>query len=194
MDIQTIKIIIIAHFVILDAVTAIHALMNKNHTVKRVSKYKENPLIALLKLGFLIPIFTWVFTDLLDFATVQLGNSIQMIGVIAITISVILFSISHIQLGKNWWYTPRIDIDHQFITSGLYKYIRHPMYSTAFLGFGAYFLVAENWIVGIVPMVCFVILYNTRVAKEEELMKEEFGETYLDYAQKTPRLFPKFKF
>ena len=192
MELTTIKIIIISHVFLLNFITWIHFMMNKGNEVKRISPYKENPMIASLKLFFLAPIFIWAFTPYLNFANLKIPFPVQIIGIIAIVSSLLLFILSHVQLGKNWWYTPRIDTKHQFVTTGLYKYIRHPMYSVAFLGFGAYFLASGNWIVGSVPVFCFWILYKVRVNKEEELMQEEFGEAYLKYTSRVNRLFPKF--
>ncbi len=74
----------------------------------------------------------------------------------------------------------------QLVTSGWFRYSRNPIY-VAFLiplaSIGYYSLVAAIAATGVylLTMTYFVI------AREEELLRRLFGETYLDYKRRTPR-------
>lgn len=93
-------------------------------------------------------------------------------------------------LGKYFTGQVRIFEDHRLIRTGLYQHVRHPAYAgdlIAYLGFG---LVFSNWIslVLIFCSILFAALYRMRI--EEQVLREAFRQEYLDYAEKTKRLFP----
>ncbi len=75
------------------------------------------------------------------------------------------------------------------VTSGLFKYIRHPMYSSLFfLAWGAFFK-SPSWLGGGLAIVS--ILFLNAAAKAEELENVHyFGEIYRKYMQKTKRFIP----
>jgi protein-S-isoprenylcysteine O-methyltransferase Ste14 len=93
-------------------------------------------------------------------------------------------------LGKYFTGKVRIFEDHRLIRTGLYQHVRHPAYAgdlIAYLGFG---LVFANWIsfVLIFCSILLVALYRMRI--EEQALREAFGLEYLNYIEKTKRLFP----
>lgn len=58
-------------------------------------------------------------------------------------------------------------------------------------GYGASLaLVTANWVFVILAVLVIAGLV-ARVSKEEQMMIEEFGETYRAYAQRTRRFFPR---
>jgi protein-S-isoprenylcysteine O-methyltransferase Ste14 len=73
------------------------------------------------------------------------------------------------------------------VTKGPFKYTRNPMY----LGLMT-MLVGTSILLGtfsplfVIPIL-FIVLHTQFVLREEKLMKEWFGESYLDYKRKTPR-------
>jgi len=75
------------------------------------------------------------------------------------------------------------------VDSGIYKYIRHPMYSSLILlAIGA--LLKNVTIIGII-LIILVIIFNILTAKSEE--KENivfFGSAYRDYMKKSKMFFP----
>ena len=87
--------------------------------------------------------------------------------------------------------TLRIREDHTLITTGPYRWIRHPIYSAGLLFGFAVFLLSANGFVG----ACWVggcsLLYAHRIPNEEALMLEEFADEYRVYMQRTGRLLPR---
>jgi protein-S-isoprenylcysteine O-methyltransferase Ste14 len=51
-------------------------------------------------------------------------------------------------------------------------------------------LVIPNWVGGLSNLVAFVILLALRVAPEERMMFQQFGNEYAQYAARTKRLIP----
>ena len=81
--------------------------------------------------------------------------------------------------------------NHALITDGIYKYVRHPMYSAFWLWAIAQAFLLPNWIAGFSGIVGFGTLYLLRVRHEEQMMLETFGNAYAEYARRTGRVFPK---
>jgi protein-S-isoprenylcysteine O-methyltransferase Ste14 len=64
------------------------------------------------------------------------------------------------------------------------------MYAAFWLWAIAQFLLLPNWIAGPAGLVGFGTLFFGRVAREEELMIESFGEEYRTYMRTTARVLP----
>ncbi|MGE0281329.1 MAG: protein-S-isoprenylcysteine O-methyltransferase [Rhizobiaceae bacterium] len=102
-----------------------------------------------------------------------------------------LFYASHKQLGKNWSVSLEIRDRHELVTDGLYRYVRHPMYSSFWLWAIAQFFLLPNWVAGLAGLIGVAILYFFRVGKEEAMMRQTFGRAYDDYAARTGRVVPR---
>lgn len=75
------------------------------------------------------------------------------------------------------------------VTSGAFKYIRHPMYaSLIFLAWGE-FLKQVSWLGGCLALVACIFLLLTAKRDEEEC-SAHFGAEYQSYMQKTKRFIP----
>jgi len=63
---------------------------------------------------------------------------------------------------------------------------------TAFFVIGIGFvLLSANWLVGVVYLGTLGVMYVARVAAEEKMMVERFGDSYRQYMEKTGRLWPR---
>lgn len=97
---------------------------------------------------------------------------------------------TQVALGKQW--SPQLQLrkQHQLITTGPYRRIRHPLYS-AMLGYGmGLALLTANWVfVGL--LVVMIVWLPARVSREEQMMIEKFGDEYEAYMRSTGRFFPK---
>ena len=74
--------------------------------------------------------------------------------------------------------------------SGLHKYVRHPLYLGTLLFIWGLFLIfplMSNLIAAIIITV--YVLFGIRL--EEKKLKLQFGESYIEYAKKVPKLIPK---
>ncbi|OGO51147.1 MAG: hypothetical protein A2148_07120 [Chloroflexi bacterium RBG_16_68_14] len=107
-------------------------------------------------------------------------------------VTIPLFFWTHRALGSNWSADLVIKKGHTLVTSGPYRWARHPMYTSIF-GFSlAVSLLSANWVIGLVGLVTS-ILSAARVDKEEALMLDEFGEEYRAYMERTGRFLPPMK-
>lgn len=74
---------------------------------------------------------------------------------------------------------------------GIYRYIRHPLYSALLLGVGTQWLLLQNWLAGSLATLAFVLVYLLRVPRDEQVMLERFGHRYLSYMDRTGALWPR---
>jgi protein-S-isoprenylcysteine O-methyltransferase Ste14 len=100
-----------------------------------------------------------------------------------------LFISSHAALGKNW--SPALEIrpEHQLVDWGIYRWIRHPMY-TGFLLFGFGMLLLSANAFGCAYILVIGVMILTRLSDEEAMLIEIFGEKYILYQSKTAALIP----
>jgi protein-S-isoprenylcysteine O-methyltransferase Ste14 len=95
------------------------------------------------------------------------------------------------ELGKEW--SPQLQLreEHRLVTAGPYAWARHPLYTAMFGWAASLALLTANWV--FVALAALSIVGTVaRVAREEEMMLEEFGEEYRTYRQRTGRFFPRW--
>lgn len=75
------------------------------------------------------------------------------------------------------------------VTTGIYRFIRHPQYTGIFMFTLGWIL---HWpsIITLVMWPVLVTAYIWLARREEKIVVEEFGDSYLEYARKTPRFLP----
>lgn len=78
------------------------------------------------------------------------------------------------------------------VTEGPYAYVRHPQYS-GFILVILGFLVQWPTFITLFMAPILIVRYVLLARKEERTMVKEFGESYLRYAETTPRFVPSLK-
>lgn len=75
------------------------------------------------------------------------------------------------------------------VTTGIYRYLRHPQYTGIFLFTFGWIL---HWpsVITIILWPVLVMAYVWLARHEEKYVAKEFGDAYREYAQKTPRFVP----
>jgi protein-S-isoprenylcysteine O-methyltransferase Ste14 len=144
--------------------------------------------ISLTGLG-IIPII-YVLTGFPAIANRPFVPALAWVGIVPALASLWLFWRTHRELGRNWSVSLEVRDRHQLITGGVYRYVRHPMYSAFFLWAAAQMLLLPNWVAAFSGIVGFGTLYCFRVGREEQLMLEAFGEEYRAYMTRTARIVP----
>ena len=147
-------------------------------------------LLALAGICMIIPLID-VFSSLFDFAGYRFPHWIGWVGVILFAIAIWLLWRSHVDLGRNWTPTLGLRSNHQMVTDGVFKYIRHPMYAAHLLWGIAQALMLHNWIAGFSLLIVVIPQYLLRFRAEEQMMLEKFGDQYHHYMRKTGRIIPK---
>lgn len=98
----------------------------------------------------------------------------------------------HRTLGENFSSTLHIQADHQLVTKGPYRWVRHPMYMVFYALTLSFFLLTANWFIGLSWFAVLTLVMLSRVAREEAAMTQRFGDRYREYAARTGRFLPRF--
>ena len=116
----------------------------------------------------------------------------NLVGMIGLSISIlggIVACWARYMLGKNWSLSIQQKENHELIQSGIYKVIRHPIYTGLLLLFiGNAIIVGDNRAI-IAIILVFVALW-LKLRKEEKLLTDVFGNQYTTYKSHTKALIP----
>lgn len=93
-------------------------------------------------------------------------------------------------LDKAFSSTVQIKEGQQLITTGPYKWFRHPSYTGAWLLLMGIALVFHSWAGLFIMGPGMLWIYSKRMAVEENILTEAFGKAYIDYASGTWRMLP----
>jgi len=93
-------------------------------------------------------------------------------------------------LGANVSETVLTKRDHQLVTSGPYRWIRHPLYTTGIALFASIGLMAANWFVLLWTVIALIAVRIVVIPREEAHLMETFGDAYRRYRSKTGAMLP----
>ena len=184
------KAVVLAATVAMIAIRAPHG--QRSRFVKVATSRKGRLEVALLTfvwLSFFAPL-VWIASSVFAFAEYELLPVPLAAGTACFVLGLWLFHRSHADLGTNWSITLEVRENHRLVTEGVYRRIRHPMYSALFLYCVGQALVVPNWAAGPSYLVVFGLLVALRLGPEERMMTEEFGDAYRAYVLRTKRLVP----
>jgi len=153
-------------------------------------RIREGVLLAISFCGLFAVPAIYVAAGEPRLADYPFSPALAWLGAAVFALSLALFYRTHRDLGRFWSVTLEIRQTHRLVTSGVYRYVRHPMYSAFFLWALAQALLLPNWIAGFAGLVGFGTLFAFRVRREERMMEARFGDAYRDYAARTRRVIP----
>jgi protein-S-isoprenylcysteine O-methyltransferase Ste14 len=116
------------------------------------------------------------------------NKPLATIGLIIVLTGLLTAVWARVNLGRNWGMPMSIKQDPELVTSGPYRYIRHPIYSGILLA-----LIGTSLASSLVWLIVFAIagIYFVYSAVEEEkLMIKQFPKVYPSYKSKTKMLIP----
>lgn len=95
-----------------------------------------------------------------------------------------------IHLGRFFTVNVAIAKDHQVVSDGPYRWVRHPSYTGALLAFLGLGILVHNWLAALVLVVPVVAAFLWRIRIEEETLIAALGAAYTDYMARTKKLVP----
>lgn len=152
------------------------------------------PLTIYLLSGWLTTKFPGV-----DFATHDAGHLLEVMfgwktnphfGPFHLLSSVLIFG-GFWLLSAAWNVLWQAQRTHTLATAGAYSRMRHPQY-VGFMLIMLGFLFQWPTLVTLAMFPVLVVMYVKLALREERDSEREFGELWRDYAQRTPRFFPRF--
>jgi protein-S-isoprenylcysteine O-methyltransferase Ste14 len=146
-------------------------------------------LVKLVKLLILAAIImqTIVPMDILPISTDP--AVLRLTGLAIFTLGLLTAVAARIQLGSNWSDIEegKIADRHAVISSGIYRYIRHPIYTGDLLLLLGLELCLNSWLV--LGLVLLVPVVARQAIKEEQKLVNALPD-YADYIRRTKRFIP----
>jgi len=157
-------------------------------------KVDGSVMMTVIKIGGLIlwltPIVYLTNPNWMAWSKIGLPDSIRWLGVGIGILCVLgiywLFS----SIGSGITPTSATRQEHKLITSGPYRWVRHPLYTVGSSMFIAFGMMADNWFIAALGVLAFIGM-AIRTPKEEANLIEKFGDEYREYMKRTGRFFPK---
>ncbi|MGH7575270.1 MAG: methyltransferase [Longimicrobiales bacterium] len=93
-------------------------------------------------------------------------------------------------LGTNVSETVLTKQQHQLVTAGPYRWVRHPLYTVGIALFVSMGLMAANWFILLCTVVALIAVRFVVIPREEAQLVAAFGDEYRRYRTETGSLLP----
>jgi protein-S-isoprenylcysteine O-methyltransferase Ste14 len=190
---QTFRLVMLAGAVVIFPMLAYHRL--KAHTGEPLDRRQEGllPLVGLRLVGLAVMggIITFLVAPAaMAWSSLPLPESLRWLGIgFGGAAGALLFWAVH-TLGPNLTDTVVTRRVHTLVTTGPYRWIRHPFYAAVTLLMIGNGLAAANWFL-LAGSVAVATMFRVRTGREEARLAARFGEPYRDYMRHTGRFLPR---
>ena len=163
--------------------------VGKKRGQQKASVQRQHLAVVLLQVLTLSIVAASPFCDRRNIAVLGDRDAVRFLGLGLYAIGFLVMHFAEAYLGKLFSLEVSIQEGHTLVTSGPYRYIRHPRYGgiTIFaLGIAMLF----RSCVGLLLAVMTIGVLVWRIRDEEALMRREFGEEWEKYSSRTWRFIP----
>jgi protein-S-isoprenylcysteine O-methyltransferase Ste14 len=191
---QTFRIVLVIGALIVVPIGVYHRLRSQT-TGEKLDRWQEGPFIlfTLRPIGIfhMLGLITYIVNPKwMAWSSMNLPIWLRWVGVgIGVAAGTLLIGTFR-SLGKNLTDTVVTRKEHMLVTSGPYRWVRHPFYVAFVLAVVANSLVAANWFLLLTGLIAFALIV-VRTRKEEERLLARFGDAYREYMKKTGRFLPR---
>jgi len=157
-----------------------------------ISKDKPKTYLQTLPLYLSTVTLAVLIVSLFQVGTLEYKMENQTLRIIGL---VVYLTFSWIQiwatkvLGDNYSQDIVIKKDHHLITSGPFKFIRHPQYFSQFLLDTAGAVATLSFVLAPLALIQIPLLF-LRASLEDKLLEKHFGENFRNYKKKSGMFFP----
>lgn len=161
-----------------------------------IARRREGMGMLSLRLAFALPFFLAMAAYLVDprwmaWSALALPEAVRWAGVVIglATLPMLYWVLRSI--GRNISETVLTKSEHQLVTHGPYRWVRHPLYVVASVAFLSLGLIAANAFILVLGLLIFVGVAVFIVPREEAELSAKFGTAYEAYRRRTGGLFPR---
>ena len=158
-------------------------------------KVDGNAMMTVIKIGGLIlwlsPLVYLVNPAWMAWSKIGLPEWVRWLGVGMGVLCVLGIYWLFTSIGSGITPTSATRKEPKLVTPGIYRWVRHPLYtigSSMFISFG---MTADNWFIATLGILTFILM-AIRTPKEEANLVEKFGDEYREYMKQTGAFLPKF--
>ena len=140
-------------------------------------------IIVLLVEGMTMSVHQWISFPLRVTRTLQVGLTVILGGLCLAGLIWFNASLNLIKVNL-------LDGESTLVTHGPFSYVRHPLYAILLLTALPLTIVWSADGLFVIAWFVILMLSHALVLKEEQGLREEFGEAYTTYRHYVPALFP----
>ena len=96
-------------------------------------------------------------------------------------------------LGTNYRGGVGLHDGHELVTTGAYRWVRHPIYIGFIAIMLAVLLLSANWVLGLAGLLLVMSIAVARIPIEESELRERFPLAWDKYSERTGRVFPRLR-
>jgi protein-S-isoprenylcysteine O-methyltransferase Ste14 len=145
----------------------------------------------LLVIGQFILIGLLVFVPSSGLNTGAFSTLLVGISLTAMFLGIVILGLSALALGKSLTAHPMPTKNAVLVTDGLYRFVKHPIYSgLILLSFGL--TIAGGFFPHAIFFIALIVLLNYKASFEEKLLASTYAG-YAEYSKKTGRFIPRLK-
>jgi protein-S-isoprenylcysteine O-methyltransferase Ste14 len=175
-------------------IMAYHRLKSQA-TREKLDRWQEGPFILFtlrpLGVAAMLGLLAFMISPTwMAWSSVRLPEWLRWagVGVGILAIGLLIWTVR--TLGPNLTDTVVTRKEHRLVTTGPYRWVRHPFYDAVGLAILANSLAAANWFLFLTGGLGFILMIaRTRI--EERHLLARFGDSYRAYAERTGRFLPR---
>ncbi|MGE0679989.1 MAG: isoprenylcysteine carboxylmethyltransferase family protein [Candidatus Binatia bacterium] len=156
---------------------------------QEVRRQRWPTFAALLAIG--VSLWFLPYADRNDIWVWSESDALRYLGLGCVVVGAGIRVVAMSQLGPLFSTFVAIQKEHYLVTTGLYRWVRHPIYTGSLLAVPGIFLVFRSKLVWVaLPLYLAGTLW--RIRDEEQLLQKTFGTEFLAYQSRTWLLLPFF--
>ncbi|KAG2493985.1 hypothetical protein HYH03_007912 [Edaphochlamys debaryana] len=158
---------------------------------RQVASWKDR--LAFLGFVTLVPLLhmyaMYRYTGLVLYTNViSMGTTLyDLVGAVGMGLATLLNLAASFELGAAY---DRVSAPEHLVTSGPYRFMQHPIYTSYMLLFFSYGMWLHSPLVALLMLLVCVLYYKRRTALEHTVLGEKFGVYYSDYVRRTKKFVP----
>ncbi len=161
-----------------------------------IRRREEGGLFLALRMLVALPLFfsllAYIFRpQWMSWSTLALAPVWRWAGAALGLVTVPLVYWVFSNLGKNVSETTLTKDRHELVTTGPYRWVRHPLYTVGTLLLISVSLLTASWLVGSLTALATILISLVVMPREEQALIDKFGDQYRDYQKRTGRWLPK---
>jgi protein-S-isoprenylcysteine O-methyltransferase Ste14 len=119
------------------------------------------------------------------------NNLVQITGLLILVAGIAIAVSARIVLASNWTEAAEYQIKkgHELVITGIYRYIRHPIYFGLMVVYTGGLIVSQTYLFIPFFFILFYFAYS-RGKREEKILMARFGGKYVDYLKSSKMLIP----
>ena len=178
-------LVVVLHVVVVTAFPDVGRQGGDGTTLVR----RRRAAVLLLQVLSLAIITAAPWDDRRDVAALGMRDAVRYVGLGIFALGFVGMSCAEAALGRNFSVQVTVQQDHELVTSGPYRYVRHPRY-VAIILYNVGVALAFDSGLALILVAALTLVLAWRIHDEEALMHREFGAAWEAYCRRSWRLIP----